>query len=243
MENAAILENLGLDQVEAKAYLALTRLGGSKASVIAREIGIKRTTVYPILQTLAQRGFVNIYFRKNHRFYYAENPQKLMALFQNKLDAFVNVIPVLTMLGKHESTCVGLQFIETLDELKIFYNGILEEYKNKSYCVIGSATAWEGLDTSWFINFRERRGRARIKTRLLLTQESGAINPEDKNLLRHWKYLPAQYDFRSTIDIYDDKILIVSPALSSLAVVVAVPVMTDVFKSVFDLIWDMLPAV
>jgi hypothetical protein len=56
--------------------------------------------------------------------------------------------------------------------------------------------------------------------------------------LREFKYLPPIYKFKSTIDIFGDRILIVSPELSSLAVVIAIPAMTDVFKTVFQVLWD-----
>ncbi len=73
-----------------------------------------------------------------------------------------------------------------------------------------------------------------------MSGESETINPTDPALLREWRYAPAKYNFKSTIDMYDDKILVVSPHLSSLAVVIAVPAMVDVFKSVFEMLWDFL---
>ena len=50
--------------------------------------------------------------------------------------------------------------------------------------------------------------------------------------------MPERFKFKSTIDIYADKVLIVSPELSSLAVVIAIPAMVDVFKSAFEMIWE-----
>ena len=166
--------------------------------------------------------------------------QRVADYFEKKLDAFNNLVPMLESVEKKKLQITGLRFIETLHELKKFYNDVLDEYKNKEYFIIGSAPGWEGLDPEWFTQFRKKRGHANIKTRLLLSAESAKINPEDPKLLRIWKYLPAKHKFKSTIDIFKDKILIVSPELSSLAVVVAIPAMVDVFKSVFEIIWDSL---
>jgi hypothetical protein len=55
------------------------------------------------------------------------------------------VIPVLENIEKKEAARMGLQFIETLDELKLFYSKIISEYKNKEYRIIGSGTTWENL--------------------------------------------------------------------------------------------------
>lgn len=242
METKATLKNLGLNDQEISIYLCLLRLGGSKASAVARELGIKRTTSYPLLKQLASKGFVNLYFRNNTRFYYAARPSKVSAIFQKKLDAFEKLIPHLEMMETAQMQTTGLRFIETLDELKEFYRGILVEYKNKEYKIISSAVGWESLDPDFFIQYRKDRGKQNIRTKLILSGESKTINPTDPILLREWRYAPSKYDFKSTIDIYDDKILVVSPHLSSLAVVIAIPAMVDVFKSVFEMLWDFLDA-
>lgn len=241
MDNTKILENLGLNDNEAKIYLALLRLGGLKASQLAKEAGLKRTTVYPILQSMTQSGFVNVYYRSSQKTYFAEKPAKLATVMQNKLDIFQNIIPVLETMEKKDAKKIGLRFIESLSELKEFYLGILNEYQNKSYKIIGDAGAWEGLDNDWFIQYRKDRAKHNIKTRLLLTDKSKNINPTDTSLLRQFKYVPTKHEFKTTLDIFNDKILIVSPSLSSLAVVIEAPIMVDVFKSVFEIIWDMLP--
>ncbi|MBI5135247.1 helix-turn-helix domain-containing protein [Candidatus Uhrbacteria bacterium] len=240
MENIAILKNLGLSEPEVSVYLALLKIGGSLASTVAKEAGLKRTTIYAILKTLSDKGFVSVYFRKNKRYYYAEKPQRLAQYFEKKLELFTNIIPTLESLGRKQDQQLGLRFIETKEELEAFYTSLLMRYKNKKYCIIGSLHGWEDIDPAFFKRFRVERGRTNIKTRLLLTADSRTDNPADPKLLRDVRYLPAKYTFKSTIDIYPDQILIVSPHLSSLAVVVAVPAMVDIFKSIFEVMWEMM---
>ncbi len=238
MENINIIKDLGLNEQEANVYLILFKLGGSQASVVAKELGIKRTTIYPILEALATKGMVNVYFRKNRHFYYAEKPNQVIGLFKKKIESFENIVPFLESIEKKQVSVTGLRFIETLEELRQFYNGILYEYKNKEYYIIGNGQSWENLDQDFFIQYRKNRGKQNIKTKLLLTSNFKNHNPVEKELKREWKFLPEKYKFQSTIDIFDNKILIVSPELSSLAVVIAVPAMTDVFKSVFQMLWE-----
>jgi len=45
-------------------------------------------------------------------------------------------------------------------------------------------------------------------------------------------------EFKSTLNIFKDKVLIINPESSSLAVVIAVPAMVDIFRSMFEIIWD-----
>jgi sugar-specific transcriptional regulator TrmB len=240
MNPHAILQDLGLSETETTVYLSLLQLGASPVSRIGKDTGIKRTSVYPVLKSLTAKGFVSLFFKGSERYYQAQRPQKLAHYYENKLKAFTDIVPSLNSVTKKQAAVLGLRFIETKDELEKFYGEILDRYRNRNYDIIGSASGWEGIDPEFFIQFRKDRGQANIKTRLLLTAESRRINPQDPKLLRQVRFLPEGYEFRSTIDIYKDQILIVSPELSSLAVVVAIPAMTDIFHSVFELLWDMI---
>ena len=240
MNTQTTLHDLGLSDHESLIYLTILKLGGSTASVIAKAAGLKRTSVYALLHGLAQKGFIAMYYRKNKQLYYAERPERISRYFEKKLDAFEQLIPTLESFDKTQAKQFGLRFIETLPELKKFYNEILDEYQNKTYHIVSSGEEWEGLDPEWFVEFRKERGRRHIKTKLLLSPHFKKHNPTNPKLLRDWKFLPAGHNFKSTIDIYKDKILIVSPELTSLAVVIAVPAMTDVFKVMFEMLWESL---
>jgi sugar-specific transcriptional regulator TrmB len=239
-QNTLILKELGLQEHEAMVYIELLQLGSSPASVLAKETGLKRTTVYPILKELTRKGFVSLFYKNSKRLYRAQQPQKISSYYERKLEAFNGIIPVLKSLEKKQVQGMGLRFIETLDELKQFYGEVLSEYKGKEYYIIGSANSWEGLEPEFFIQFRKDRAKNKIRTKLLLSDESRLVSPNDLSLLREVTFLPKGYGFKSTIDIYKDQVLIISPDLASLAVVIAVPVMVDVFRSVFDILWDSL---
>lgn len=240
MENTSRLTELGLSEQEAEAYLALLQLGGSVASDVAKQMGVKRTTVYPLLHSMANKGFITVYFKKNKRFYYAQKPHKLSKIFEKKLSAFNDIIPLLEALDKKQIQSLGLRFVETTTELKQFYDDVLTEYKNKEYYAIGNTNAWENVSKDFVAEYRKERARLKIRTKLLLTSDSAVINPLDKSLLREFKYLPPKYQFKSTMDIFDDKVIIISPELTSLAVVISVPAMIDIFRGIFNIIWDFI---
>src|SRR3989338_4569627 len=108
MQTDKTLEDLGLSEQEANLYLGLLKIGGGQASKVAKEVGLKRTTVYPILKALAECGFVNVYFRKSTRYYYAEKPHKIAGIFAKKLNAFEQPIPVLETMDKKQAQQFGL---------------------------------------------------------------------------------------------------------------------------------------
>lgn len=234
------LRNLGLSPQESLIYVALLKSGGLPASAVAKEVGLRRTTAYAILKGLAEQGFVAVYVRKGSQIFMAEKPHRVAEYFERKLASFTAAIPLLEAFDKKHLQTSGLRFIETLDELKRFYAGILKEYRHKSYLIMGNTHTWEGLDHDFFTEYRKERAAAGIHTKLLLTDDSRSISPKDGNLRREVKFLPARYAFKSIFDIFDDKVLIVSPDQTSLAVVIAVPAMVDIFRSTFRLIWDLV---
>lgn len=238
MSHISTLQTLGLTEDEARTYLALLKFGGSNAIALSKEVGLKRTTIYPILKSLHEKGFASTYFHKSKRLYRAEKPDKVAGQYEKRLESFNSIIPELKTIEKQVISTVGLRFIETKQELENFYTGILVEYKGKSYSAIGSATAWEGIDPEFFQKFRFDRANAKIKTRILLSADSVKASPDGIKLLRDVRVLPKNHTFKSTMDIFDNKILIVNPDQTALAVVIEVPSMVDIFKEMFEMLWE-----
>ena len=243
MNNTKYLLDIGLSEDEAVSYLSLLKMGGATASIVAKEVGIKRTTIYPVLKSLVRKGFAILYFKQNKRFYYPQKPNRISKHFQKKIESFNEIIPQLESISKNQIQNIGLRFMENTEELKRFDNDIWEEYKNKNpkerkYYIIGDSKAWQKSIPDFFDKYRKDRAKLKIKTKLLLSHDSNIDIPE-KTLLRECKYLAESYKFKSTIDIFANKVLIVGPNMSALAVVIDIPAMTDVFKSVFEILWDL----
>lgn len=133
----------------------------------------------------------------------------------------------------------GLHPIKTKKELRRFYTEILKKYRGQEYRIIGDISGWEKIDPVFLKRYRSNRAQAGIKTKILLSHGSKLHNPEDKSLLRECKYLPKEYAFENTVDIFDNYgVLIVSPNTKTLAIVIAIPAIVDVFKSIFEIIWE-----
>ncbi|MFA5926159.1 MAG: helix-turn-helix domain-containing protein [Parcubacteria group bacterium] len=244
MDNVKIIKDLGMPDQEAEAYIALLKLGGGLASAVAREMGIKRTTVYAILQSLARKNLVLVYFRKSRKYYHPVPPQKLASIFEKKLDIFKKIVPSLSSIKRKQAQMFGLRFIETKEELKQFYLDINNEYKNlkkKTYDVISSDISWESLDPEFFRQYRKDRAKLGIRPRLLFSEDSRKNVNLTTNLLREYKFLPKTYSLKSSINIFRDKVLIVDTKLDSLAVVILIQTMVDTFKAVFETLWQLLP--
>lgn len=236
------LQDLGLSDVETRVYLALVALGGSQASMVAKHIGIKRTTIYDVLTSLTHKGFANVYFRKNMRVYHAQKPQRVADLFEKKLQSFTNIIPQLQSLDTKQAEVLGVRLIQTKDELLRFYQTVPKEYAHQEHLVIGSST-WIEMDPEFLKRYRIERAKAGIQSRLLLTHDQRLVESKIRTPSRDVRFLPKECTFESTIDIFPDCVQILCPrSVSALGVGIEMPMMLDIFKAIFDLLWSLTPA-
>jgi sugar-specific transcriptional regulator TrmB len=237
-----ILKDFGLSNVEIQAYITLLKIGASNASTISKEMKIKRTTAYPILERLMERGLISSYEQGLKKIFVPLRPNKLAFNYEKKIESLNRIVPLLEKLSHSESNkMLGVKLIQSKKELEALYTDILNEYKNKEYYIIGSSSAWLNIDRDFFVDYRTRRAKNNTKVKLILTTESQfEEGQDDVSLKREFKYLPEKYTFKSTIDIYDDKILIVGPEMKALCVVIAVPPMVDIFRSIFEILWENL---
>ncbi|PCI30278.1 hypothetical protein COB55_00670 [Candidatus Wolfebacteria bacterium] len=238
-EKMELLGNLGLNEQEIVVYTGLLKMGGSGASELAKEVNMKRTTVYPILEGLVKKTIVSSYKRGASTFFTPLTPSKLVSLYENKLESLIRIVPALEKLQGTQTKAYGVRFIQSKRELEAFYNEVLDDYRDKSYRIIGNANVFINIDPDVMLGFIRKRALRNIHTKLLLSHDSRSAGVQsDSSLLREFKYLGEKYKFKSTIDIYDDKILIIGPELNALAVVIAIPPMVDIFKSIFDVLWE-----
>ena len=88
----------GLDTNEITIYLVLLKKGPSSAQNVSKYASINRTTTYHILRRLSQKGFVSITQQNKVSKYYAEDPEKIPLMLENKKRMFESILPSLNTL-------------------------------------------------------------------------------------------------------------------------------------------------
>lgn len=238
------LQKLGLNEKEAKVYLANLELGPAKIPEIAEKSGIKRTTVYVVIESLMQKGLISFFQSKKTKRFVAEEPRKLKLLLKEKEDALKQAMPQLDALTKTEK--------EKRPEVR-FYRGqqgcisVLEqslEKSNSEVLAIGS------VDNIYRVVSREYDRHHYIPTRLkkkikfkalwFKDKESLDLKVREKRELREVKFLPQDYFFPSFMLIFQDKIALVSSEKEFIGVVIQSPDLVKMEEQKFKLLWDKL---
>ena len=88
-----ILQNLGLNEKEAKVYLACLELGSATVQEVSDKAGVKRTSVYNFLEDMKARGFITEVKHGKKILLTAEDPRVLLKKADEQKKQFEEMLP------------------------------------------------------------------------------------------------------------------------------------------------------
>jgi sugar-specific transcriptional regulator TrmB len=182
-QNITIIKNAGLSEKGALVYATLLELGGAFPSQIAKTTGIKRSTVYEVLDDLAIKGLVSELSKRNKFFYSIEHPKRLLHLSER---AIIRAQDDFQKLQEYFPNLEG-QYGGIMDKPKVSYfegfDGVMEIYEDhvsgkEPYEMVGFVNIAEIMQ---FLPAKRYREYVKIKERLGITSR-GIIpdTPEDR---------------------------------------------------------------
>jgi sugar-specific transcriptional regulator TrmB len=170
MDTKTLLENLGLDERESEIYLALLELGPQLPQYIARNTGIKRTTLYEIFPEMIKRGLIVEITQGKRRLFQATSPDKLFGDYERKYKEIKANITDLTAIYRLQGLRPKIEVYEGFDGMKKFYNYTLES-KEVCKCFVQPAK-YNPRVLDWLV---KEYVPARVKRGVLVK----AIMPDD----------------------------------------------------------------
>ncbi len=131
MDKIDSLKSFGLNEKEAKVYLALLQLGKTTAYAIATRSGLKNPTTYVILDQLIKKGFAFRIPRERKHLFFAESPDKCFAIAREKLTLAQESLPELMAAKKGDAEKVNISHFEGIDGIKEIFNKLIDALKKK----------------------------------------------------------------------------------------------------------------
>ena len=249
-----ILINAGLDETEAKVYLALLELGPSTVSGITHKAGVTRTLGYHVLEKLCWHGLADEVSSKNKKkIYTARHPHSLLQHVKNKkkqwernLSLVEEHLPDLVSLYKIADKPV-IRFCEGVEGVKEIYSETLEaKTEILSFCDIEGFCAPEFKNGTREYN-RERTRRSIFERMLMLDTQFGHEWMEDyQGSLKYnnfkWirsKDLPGIQDLGGEVNIFDENkivILLLKPP-HRMGIYIESKILANLLRTMFELAW------
>lgn len=170
-----LLSDLGLSDKEAALYLSSLALGPTTVQKLALHAGVKRTTVYSVLETLKLKGIINEQISGFKVRYVASPPSALRSLMINRLSVLEDAMPELSALYNLPAGEGLIKHYEGLDAVKSLYEDVLSAVRaGQDYLVLTDLLRWQRLDARFFGDFASRRARRNVCLRVLSVHSAHA---------------------------------------------------------------------
>ncbi len=237
----SVLTEVGLSENEARVYLAALSLGPTTILRIARAAEIRRTTAYPVIESLKRRGLMNIELKGLKQLFVAENPQKLENVLESRKTKFEEAFPEFAALYNLKGGEGVVKYYEGLESVKNVYEGLLRDIRpREDYLAISNATQWKDLDEKWFEKFMEKRAKLPINIRLLLQGSEQARHY--KKFARNYnfvvKILPKNTALTTSTTITPQRVVIHQLIPPVMAIVIENESIIKTHREMFAIMWD-----
>lgn len=237
MEIAEVLEQFGLSSKEAQLYLASLTIGTASVTRLAKESGLKRPTVYLILEELLKKQIVVSVPRGSKTLFKAEDPEELLKRLEQRKRQFESVIPELKLLYQKSSIQPKVRFYEGKNQLFKVYEEI---FKAKEIWAMFSPKRFLEVfseeDNEHFFRVLIRNGGFVYDLLEDSKEAQKLIDDKYRKGVSEIKYLSKNFDFATDTIIYDDKVALISFITTS-AVIIEDGQIADSQRQMLKFIW------
>lgn len=243
--NESILQNIGMSQKQAKAYLRLLILGTVAASTLAKQIDENRTSTYSLLNSMIKKGFVSYIEKRGIKYYSAADPRVLLEHNLSTAKMLFDYLPELMAIQNQYGQKPKITFYEGLEGIKQICETLLEVPGSvrDSFMGIEEKTIHPEIKKYFEEDFITRRISKGIKFRGIITgyiPYSKKYPKSVKGQNREVKYINAKkFPIKIHIDIYPhNKVALYSYHKDEMmGVIIESASFYTTMKTVFALAW------
>ncbi|MFA6445942.1 MAG: helix-turn-helix domain-containing protein [Candidatus Paceibacterota bacterium] len=242
------LKEIGLSEKEAEVYLALLQGDSFSILEIAKKTKINRTTIYPVIKSLSEKGLVSETTTNTKTNYRAESPDRLATfierqkiLLEENSKRMLDIIPQLKGIQRELGEKPVVKYFEGREgmvssvEGDIFANA---EPNEMAYMIYPKDLVDEVFKKDETSKFKKQRVTKKIKGLSIYTYKNGDI-PSDETSTRI-KIDGDKYPISCDISIYKDKVRIATLKKNLSAIDIQSADLAQTLKSLVRLIHDTL---
>jgi sugar-specific transcriptional regulator TrmB len=234
------LQKFDLDEKEAKAYLAILELGDGALGRIVQKSGIKRTTLYDVIDSLKSKGLVSISKREKKTVYIAEDPRVLREHLEEKKQRLEKLLPELLSIANAIDKKPNTRYFEGLEGIKDVYKDTLR-FPDQELLAWVSDEAVQAFDEE-FLNeyYLPRRVAKKIWVRAIAPDRpymQGYQGLDEKSLRRTKLASPEQFPIQVEINLYGKNRIAVMAFSEQIGLIIESEKIATTLKSVFEMNW------
>lgn len=247
MELTESLVSLGLNDKEAKVFLALLPLEKATAYAVAVRSGLKKPTAYVVLNNLVGKGFALKIPSSDKHLFMAKSPKECVAIARQRLSIAEDALPELMALRKKGEEKANVSYFEGFDGIREMYARLVSDLK------------WKPADERSFVAFYAHQKHTpeflreywlelneTYRANKIRRQAVTTLDPSIREYLKEetkrrfgmdLRPLPeSEYSSNISIEIYGNCVQIVSHR-GIQGVLIEHPDIADVMRQIFALAW------
>jgi len=241
------LTKLGLNEKEAKVYLASLELGEANIERISKKSGVKRTTVYDVIDSLTEKGLMSSIIKKKRSFYYAEDPILIEETFEQKKQDLHKILPDLLAMANFIDKKPRIRFFEGVGGVEEIYKEMLT-YKGQeilAWMCDSPMLELSGVFWDFFANYYiPQRKKRKIWVRSINSNEKGIETYQSRGSqeLRQTKLVDdKKFPIKASINLYGGRNISIVSFREKMGMIIESEKIYITLKSVFEMNWEALP--
>ncbi len=240
---AKLLNDLGLSPTETRVYLASMKLGPTSVQDIAKVAKLSRTATYDVIASLQERGLMSTFERGKKNYFSAEDPERAVAYFKNrvvdlgeKIETFTRSLSEIKMLSGGERPAV--RFFEGREALHALFADLVSVQPKELLELSNIDAAYSDLDPKVLLEARKALDETRVKIKMLHKGELRNPRPGAE----YCRLLPEFGDFNGEIWIYENRVAFVQFTGKMMAVIIESKGFADMARTLFRAAWSLCSA-
>ncbi len=210
------LQEIGLQEKEAKVYVAMLELGKATAQDIAKKSDVNRATTYFVMENLMKRGLASAIDEGTRQYFIPEEPSQLEAIFEKQRIEFESRRGRVVGLVAELSERNALKTRKPVVKYYLGKEGLLRMANSGYKNIYGGeiATAFSQEELTKYISpeerftVRKKRSKNKVKSRAILNPTESEVNYEPGDAVipigKHERSFPGD------VTIYGDMVQLIS---------------------------------
>jgi sugar-specific transcriptional regulator TrmB len=242
------LQEIGLSDKESAVYLALLSVDNDSVVDLSKKTKINRTTIYPVLESLAKKGLISeVKVDKKIRFQ-AEPPERLVTfverqkiLFEEKAERVKDIVPQLKSVQRESGQKPVISYYDGKEGVLSAMNEYFGDNSGgTAYFVYSKDLVDEIFTSSEVAHAKKNRINYKIESKAIYTKENGEIVKKEGEMSDRIRVDSKKYPIKCDIGIYRDHVRIHTLGNRISAIYIESKDVAESLASLFKLAFDNL---
>lgn len=239
------LKKIGLEEKEAKVYLAALELGPTNIQNLAKKSAVKRSTVYEMIKNLKRMGLISETTKGKRKLMIASEPENIKKSIAEKGKLLAQILPQLKSISNIGFTKPKIMFFEGKEGIKEIYRDTLKAKSKTALWISPIQDIVETVGEDFLINYIDERVKQGIWIKSLHVSSKKVptykyLDPKTyEKTLRQVRFTSEDIDIPNTIAIYDNKVAVMSSKKEGFGFIIESEDYTQTMKTLYEVMWNM----